>query len=126
VTPSRRQLDDREPEDWPAPPNAFPWPDDHRLTDFQRRVVDLVGRLDAGDLLTYADVAEEVGRPGAGQAVANVLRHAPALPWWRVVPSDGRVYRTHAPTQVPLLEAEGHRIVDRRIVGTQEEERLPG
>ena len=41
-------------------------------------------------------------------AVANVVRAVPDLPWWRLVPSDGRVYRSHRPTQIPLLRAEGH------------------
>jgi methylated-DNA-protein-cysteine methyltransferase-like protein len=75
-----------------------------------------VRALGPGDLATYADIAEEVGRPGSAQGVANVLRAVPGLPWWRVLPSDGRLYRTHAPTQAPLLEADGHRVVDRRIV----------
>jgi methylated-DNA-protein-cysteine methyltransferase-like protein len=57
-------------------------------------------------------VADEIGRAGAGQAVANVLRRAPGLPWWRVLPADGRVYRTHRGTQVPLLRAEGHVVGD--------------
>ena len=90
------------------PPNAAPWPDEHVLTPFQQAVVEVVAALQPGELATYGELAEEVGRPGSGQAVANVLRAAPDLPWWRVLPSDGRVYRTHAPTQVPLLESEGH------------------
>lgn len=98
------------------PPNAAPWPDDHRHTPFQLLVVDAVAGLRPGELATYAEVAEEIGRPGSGQAVANVLRAAPDLPWWRVLPSDGRLYRTHAPTQAPLLEAEGHEVQDRRVV----------
>ena len=69
-----------------------------------------------GDLVTYGDLATELGRPGAGQAVANVLRRAPDLPWWRVVPADGRLYRTHAAVQTSLLEAEGHRVdTERRV-----------
>jgi methylated-DNA-protein-cysteine methyltransferase related protein len=77
------------------------------LTAFQSRVVDLVGDLRRGEVVTYAEVAAEIGRPGSGQAVANVLRRVPDLPWWRVIPSTGRLYRTHAPTQAPLLRAEG-------------------
>lgn len=76
-----------------------------------------VGALRTGDLVTYAEVAEQLGRPGAGQAVANVLRHAPDLPWWRVVPGGGRVYRTHRPTQIPLLRAEGHVVDDDGWIG---------
>lgn len=85
------------------------------LTPFQRHVVAVVEALAPGDLLTYAEVAREAGHPGAGQAVANVLRRVPGLPWWRVLPASGRLYRTHAPVQQPLLEADGHRIVDRRV-----------
>ena len=77
------------------------------LTEFQRLVVDAVSRLESGDVVTYQELADEIGRPGSAQAVANVLRSAPDLPWWRVVPTDGRLYRTHAPVQRALLEAEG-------------------
>ncbi len=98
------------------PPGWSPWPDDHRLTEFQQAVVDAVAELQAGDLVTYGELAAEIGRPGSGQAVANVLRHADEVPWWRVVPAGGRLYRTHAPVQQPLLEAEGHVVdEDRRI-----------
>jgi methylated-DNA-protein-cysteine methyltransferase related protein len=100
----------------PLPPNATPWPDDHEPTEFQRAVIDVVRELRAGELSTYGEVADDVGRPGAGQAVANVLRCAPQLPWWRVIPGDGRVYGSHAPVQVPLLEAEGHRVDEHRRV----------
>jgi methylated-DNA-protein-cysteine methyltransferase-like protein len=100
----------------PPPPRAAPWPDDHRPTAFQAAVVRVVAGLGRGDLLTYAEVAEEAGFAGAAQAVANVLRAAPGLAWWRVLPSDGRLYRSHAPTQAPLLEAEGHAVDgDRRV-----------
>lgn len=77
------------------------------LTPFQSAVVDLVGGLTAGEVMTYAEVADEIGRPGSGQAVANVLRRVPGLPWWRVIPSTGALYRTHAPTQAPLLRVDG-------------------
>lgn len=85
------------------------------LTSFQRHVVAVLDELGPGDLLTYAEVAREAGHPGAGQAVANVLRRVPGLAWWRVLPASGRLYRTHAPVQEPLLEADGHRVVDRRV-----------
>ena len=85
-----------------------------RPTAFQLAVVDVVAGLRAGEVATYAEVALEAGHPGSAQAVANVLRRFPDLPWWRVVPSDGRIYRTHAPTQVPLLRAEGVEVDDDR------------
>ena len=101
----------------PSPPNATPWPDDHVPTEFQRAVVGAVRRLAAGELVTYGELAEEIGRPGAGQAVANVLRCAPDVPWWRVLPADGRLYCSHAPVQAPLLEAEGLHVDAERRVG---------
>lgn len=79
-------------------------------TAFQRAVIDAVAGLAPGELVTYGELAVELGRPGGGQAVANVLRAAPGLPWWRVLPADGRLYRSHAPVQAPLLAAEGHRV----------------
>ena len=79
-------------------------------------MIDAVGALRPGEVATYGEIAEEVGRPGSGQAVANVLRAVPDLPWWRVVPTGGHLYRTHAAVQAPLLEAEGHRIEDQRLV----------
>jgi alkylated DNA nucleotide flippase Atl1 len=80
-------------------------------------VVEVVASLGPGDVVTYQEVAHEIGRPGSAQAVSNVLRAAPDLPWWRVVPADGRLYRSHEPVQRPLLEAEGHRIdADRRLL----------
>ncbi len=81
-------------------------------TDFQCAVVAVVASLQAGDLATYAEVAARPGYPGSAQTVANVLQRVPDLPWWRVVPSSGRLYRTHRPTQEPLLRAEGVAIDD--------------
>jgi len=114
-------------ESAPLVPGGSPVPPD-RLTSFQHDVVALVERLAPGEIVTYAEVALEVGRPGAAQAVAGVLRRIPGLAWWRVVPSDGRLYCTHAPTQASLLAAEGVTVDDdRRIVlsSTRDESSLP-
>ena len=88
------------------PPGGFPDPPTDP-TPFQRSVVDVIVRIPAGHVLTYAEVAEEAGHPGSSQAVSNVLRRVPELPWWRVIPSTGRLYRTHRPIQRELLRAEG-------------------
>ena len=88
------------------PPGGFPDPPPDP-TPFQRAVIEVVAGLGAGEVMTYAEVAAEAGHPGSAQAVANVLRRVPDLPWWRVIPSTGRLYRTHRPSQQPLLGAEG-------------------
>lgn len=100
----------------PLPPGGHAEPPDE-LTPFQRDVARVVRGLAPGEVLTYGEVAVEAGRPGSAQAVANVLRRVPGLPWWRVVPSGGRLYRTHAPTQAPLLRAEGVAVDEDRHVG---------
>ena len=103
----------------PRPPGGHHEPPG-TLTDYQRAIAAAVRAIPPGEVLTYGEVAVEAGRPGSAQAVANVLRRVPGLPWWRCVPSSGRLYRTHAPTQQPLLEAEGWTVVDRRLTrGTE-------
>lgn len=97
-------------------PNAAPWPPDREPTAFQRAVIDAVAALRHGELVTFGELAVEIGRPGGGQAVANVLRGVPDLPWWRVVPSEGRLYRDLVSVQGPLLAREGHRIDEHRRI----------
>ena len=99
----------------PRPPGGHQEPP-AQPTPFQQHVVAVVAGLEPGEVLTYGEVALEAGHPGAAQAVANVLRRFPDLPWWRVVPTSGRLYRTHAPVQRPLLEAEGVVVDDERHV----------
>ena len=88
------------------PPGGLPNPPENP-TDFQLAVIAVVTALQAGEVATYAEIAEEAGRPGSAQAVSNVLRQMPDLPWWRVIPSSGRLYQTHRATQEPRLRAEG-------------------
>ncbi|NNF10630.1 MAG: MGMT family protein [Acidimicrobiia bacterium] len=97
------------------PPGGIPDPP-AEPTPFQQAVIAVVSALKPGEVATYAEVAAEAGHPGSAQAVANVLRRVPGLPWWRVIPSSGRLYRTHRPTQEPLLRAEGVLIDDYRCV----------
>lgn len=88
------------------PPGGIPDPPSDP-TPFQAAVIGVVAGIPRGEVLTYAEVAEEAGHPGSSQAVSNVLRRVPDLPWWRVIPSTGRLYRTHQPVQRDLLRAEG-------------------
>jgi methylated-DNA-protein-cysteine methyltransferase-like protein len=93
------------------PPGGIPNPPSDP-TPFQRSVVAVVAAIPRGEVLTYAEVAEEAGHPGSSQAVSNVLRRVPALPWWRVIPASGRLYRTHRSTQIELLRGEGVAVDD--------------
>lgn len=62
------------------------------MTPFQRSVLDTIFKIPAGETMTYAEVAEAAGKPGAARAVGNVMASNPIpliLPCHRVVASNG-------------------------------------
>ena len=61
-------------------------------TPFTRRVYKVVRRIPRGATLTYGDVADAAGKPGAARAVGNVMSQNPIclfIPCHRVVASNG-------------------------------------
>lgn len=86
-----------------------------RADDFEERVKQVIRRLQAGELATYGEVAEEAGFPNAARAVGNLLsKGGDGLPWWRVVRSDGSLAARHRDEQVRRLESEGIRVKNGR------------
>ena len=91
-------------------PNVSP-----SFTPFQEAVHRVVQLVPPGRVITYADVARVVGRPGASRAVGTVMRTNPdtrVTPCHRVVRTDGTVgwYGGGAEftrKKVGLLKAEG-------------------
>jgi methylated-DNA-protein-cysteine methyltransferase related protein len=83
---------------------------------FERRVVDALHRLRPGEVVTYGEIAEEAGSPGAARAVGNILSRVEGLPWWRVVTSSGRLVPGHERTQTRLLGDEGVAVRGGRVV----------
>lgn len=68
-------------------------------------------------MVTYGDIAREVGSPAAARAVGRVLAAGGAdLPWWRVVTATGRLVPGHESEQVRLLEGEGVRVRRGRVL----------
>lgn len=62
------------------------------LTEFQRRVIEVVSSIPRGETLTYGQVAELSGHPGAARAVGGVMasnRFPLLVPCHRVVARDG-------------------------------------
>ena len=82
---------------------------------FEQRVVQVIRSLRRGEVVTYGEVAEEAGSPGAARAVGNVLARADGLPWWRVVSATGRLVSGHASEQARRLRREGVKVVDGRV-----------
>ena len=61
------------------------------LTSFQLAVTDSCRKIPRGETLTYGDLAEKAGRPGAARAVGTVMRKNPfpiIVPCHRIVGSN--------------------------------------
>jgi methylated-DNA-protein-cysteine methyltransferase related protein len=89
------------------------------MTDFEERVAAVLRALEPGEVVTYGEVAEEAGSPGAARAVGNLLASTHGLPWWRVVTSTGRLVRGHEREQARRLRSEGVRIIGQRVVAAR-------
>lgn len=73
-------------------------------------------RLQPGDLVTYGEVAEEAGHPGAARAVGRLLASSGGrYAWWRVVSASGRLVPGNEEDHARRLRAEGHEVVDGRV-----------
>ena len=84
---------------------------------FVERVRAVVAAVPPGQVVTYGEVAEEVGSPGAARAVGNVMARSDGLPWWRVVTGTGRLVPGHEAEQARRLRAEGVVVRNGRVVG---------
>ena len=84
-------------------------------TQFERSVAAVLDDLEAGDVVTYGEVAAEAGHPGAHRAVGRYLGSHGGHPWWRVVTSTGRLVPGHEVDQARRLAAEGVPVVDGRV-----------
>lgn len=77
------------------------------MTRFEESVLAILQSLEPGDVVTYGEVAEEAGFPGAARAVGNLLSRSGGLPWWRVVGAGGRLVSPSRDRQAELLADEG-------------------
>ncbi len=88
----------------------------HRLlvSDFDRKVLEIVKQIPYGNTLTYKEVAEKAGVPQAYRAIGQALRRNPLpliIPCHRVVKSDhtlgGFTGGVHIKKQLLELESLG-------------------
>lgn len=83
-------------------------------TEFQKSVWRALLAIPCGKVVTYADIAKQIGRPKAVRAVGTAVGanpFAPAVPCHRVIRSDGKIgkYSGAGGTEGKrrLLRAEG-------------------
>ena len=100
---------------WNSSPPIAPEPVSGGATQFERSVAAVLDDLEAGDVVTYGEVAAEAGHPGAHRAVGRYLGSHGGHPWWRVVTSTGRLVPGHEVDQARRLAVEGVLVVDGRV-----------
>ncbi len=91
------------------------------MTVFTRRVLHVLRRIPAGRVVTYGDVAQMAGRPGAARAVGQIMARAdePGLPYHRVIAAGGRIggYGRDPHIKASLLAADGLTVRRGRVLG---------
>lgn len=97
-----------------------PAPEMAHLPEYAERVLDVTELIPPGRVMTYGDVAEWLGDGGPRQVGRVMALYGSAVPWWRVVRSDGVLLPGHElgaldryrEESTPLREAargaEGH------------------
>lgn len=82
-----------------------------KLTNFQKRVYNVVKKIPRGAVLTYKEVARLIESPKAYRAVGNALNKNPfkEVPCHRVIRSDGKIggYARGTAEKTKILKREG-------------------
>jgi len=100
-----------------SPSQSLDLPLDIQGTVFQRKVWEALQGIPLGATATYAEIAEQIGRPTAARAVAGACAAnelAVAIPCHRIVRNDGTLsgYRWGAGRKTELLEREAKATAD--------------
>lgn len=89
--------------------------------DSRERILAAVRAIPRGEVAGYGEVARRAGLPGRARLVARVLSTSgdPALPWHRVLRSDGTIALEPGSAgwreQVQRLRAEGVEVTNGRV-----------
>jgi alkylated DNA nucleotide flippase Atl1 len=74
--------------------------------DYAELVLSVVEQIPPGQVATYGDIAEIVGRGGPRQVGQVMAQLGGGVPWWRVVRADGRPARGLEKRGLRLLRAD--------------------
>lgn len=85
------------------------------MDDYVEDVLAVVEQIPRGQVASYGDVAELVGRGGPRQVGQVMSRFGAAVPWWRVVRADGRPVRGLEDRALERLRAEGTPLLGDRV-----------
>ena len=77
------------------------------IDEYSSRVLDLVDAIPPGQVMSYGDVAEYLGAGGPRQVGRVLASYGGAVPWWRVIHSDGTPAPGHEVAALARYQAEG-------------------
>lgn len=77
------------------------------LPEYAEEVVAVVFKIPPGQVMTYKEVALEIGWGSARNVGAAMSRYGSGLPWWRVVRSNGTMAEKLLSRAVPMWQEEG-------------------
>lgn len=92
---------------------------DESMTEFEKRVYDIVKKIPRGKILTYKQVAVKLGNVDLARAVGNALNknRDSKVPCHRVIRSDGKIggYAHGTGKKIAILKKEGVKIKSSRV-----------
>jgi methylated-DNA-[protein]-cysteine S-methyltransferase len=90
------------------------------MTEFEKKVYEVVKKITRGKVLTYKQVALKLGNIGLARAVGNALNknRDSKVPCHRVIRSDGKVggYASGTDKKIAILKKEGVKIENSKIL----------
>lgn len=91
------------------------------ITPFQMEVLRYTLKIPFGEVRTYGQIAQDLGKPAASRAVGTALAKSPVwiiIPCHRVIAAsrDLTGYAGGISVKQHLLELEGHKIVGQKLV----------
>lgn len=86
-----------------TPPSAEP----PALPPYAERVLDVAELIPPGRVMTYGDIAEWLEEGGPRQVGRVMALYGSAVPWWRVVRSDGALLPGHERRALAHYRTEG-------------------
>ena len=93
------------------------------MTEFEKRVYEIVKTIPKGSVLTYGEVAIRLGNKNLARAVGNALNKNPnpaEIPCHRIVNKNYMISENFkfggAGAQQKLLEQEGLKIINKKVV----------
>ncbi|MDP8202689.1 MAG: MGMT family protein [Candidatus Tenebribacter burtonii] len=91
------------------------------MTDFSKRVVEIIKLIPVGKVVTYGQIAQLAGNNKAARQISRILHSSSEkydLPWHRVINSQGKISLRPGDgfeMQKAILQSEGIQVITGRI-----------